>query len=84
MRSRDVEADYLRAYLEQYTRARQAGRTEEAGRIAQVLRNRFDHDVDAKSSQPDTGADSTAVPRRPRAPKTKATLVPAPETAVHD
>ncbi|GAA5096818.1 hypothetical protein [Nocardia iowensis] len=84
MSSRDVEDDYFHAYLEQYTRARHAGRTGEATRIAQVLRSRFDHEVDAKSSQPDTGADSTAVPRRPRAPKAKATPAPAPETTVHD
>ncbi|CAM3953134.1 hypothetical protein NONI108955_01210 [Nocardia ninae] len=84
MSSRDVEADYLHAYLEQYTRARQAGRTEEASRIAQVLRSRFGHEVEATSSQPEAATDSTASPRRPRPPKAKTTPAPAPETAVHD
>ncbi|WP_433661077.1 hypothetical protein ACQPW1_02035 [Nocardia sp. CA-128927] len=84
MSSRDVEADYLHAYLEQYIRARQAGRTEEASRIAQVLRSRFGHEVEATSSQTETATDSTAAPRRPRPPKTKATPAPAPEATVHD
>ncbi|WP_069164906.1 hypothetical protein [Nocardia altamirensis] len=86
--SRDVEADYRRAYLEQYQRARRAGRTDEADHLAVLLRTRFGHNVEPDvPPRPDTDTDTDTQdppPRRGRAPKNRASASPLPETTVGD
>ncbi|KZM68350.1 hypothetical protein [Nocardia terpenica] len=79
--ARDIEADYRRAYLEQYQRARTAGRTAEADRIAAVLRARFGHDPAPAAVAPESGE---GPPRRARGPKTRAAAEPLPETTAAD
>ncbi|ATL65137.1 hypothetical protein [Nocardia terpenica] len=75
---RDIEADYRRAYIEQYQRARAAGRGSEADRIAVVLRDRFGHSVAPPTPVPSvSGADAR---RRARGTKTRAVAEPLPET----
>ncbi|MFI5783500.1 hypothetical protein [Nocardia sp. NPDC051570] len=79
--SRDIEADYRRAYLEQYQRAHAAGRTGEADRIAAVLRARFGHDPAPAAATPAPVDDA---PRRARGTKTRAAAEPLPETTAAD
>lgn len=48
---RDIDADYRAAYLEEYEAYKRGGHREAAERIAGILRDDFNHDVDAKTKR---------------------------------
>ena len=74
---RDIEADYKAAYLSEYTALARTGRTEDAARVAQILRDCFGLEVDGGQEQ-DAG-DPVEVPE-PVLPETAAAARP-PESA---
>lgn len=75
---RDIEGDYKRAYLEEYESYRRAGRPEDAERIAGILRDHYDHEVDddkakaeperADAEKPPENATPARPARQPRKP----------------
>jgi hypothetical protein len=71
---RDERADYLAAYKTTYESCVQAGRTEDADRIAQILRDDYDHDVAAPERADEQAPENTAEPkpaRRKTTPRSK-------------
>lgn len=72
MRARDVHGDYLRAYLEEHQGYQRTGRAEAAGRVAEILRTQFGHEVgEGKTAE----RDETQAPERADADR------PAEDTA---
>ncbi len=72
---RDEHADYLAAYRTSYESCVQAGRTEDADRIARILRDEYGFEVDAPERTDDKAPENTAEPkpaRRKPAPRGKA------------
>jgi hypothetical protein len=87
---RDVDADYKAAYVDEYRSYKQAGRHEDAARVAAILRDRYGVDVDAAEAEapvqrPEPGeAETTAAAPPPEAavePKPAAQKAPARKTA---
>lgn len=93
---RDIEADYQAAYLADYENYVRDGRTEDAARVAQILKDRFGYNVDQGEGQeqgdggqeptvPETTAAArppeAAVEPKPPAKKTTPRKAPAKKTA---
>jgi hypothetical protein len=71
---RDIEAAYKDALIEEHASYVRASRTAEAEQVAQVLRDRYDHDVDGESGEKSEKAES--------APTERADAERLPEAAV--
>lgn len=70
---RDIDGDYRRALLDEYTGYVRAGRTDDAEQVAQVLREQYGHEV--PSGEP-------AAPERADVPKLpEAAVEPKPQHA---
>lgn len=48
---RDIAADYKAALIEEYNAYKRAGRDDEAGEVAGILKYHYDHDVDASGEK---------------------------------
>jgi hypothetical protein len=77
--SRDIQAAYRDAMIEEHAAYKNAGRAEDAAHVADTLKARFDYDVDA-SSGPADPPDEEKAPEKPAAPE-HAAAEKAPETA---
>ncbi|WP_435251700.1 hypothetical protein [Streptomyces tendae] len=75
---RDIEADYKAAYLADYEAYARDGRTEDAARVAQILKDRFGYDVDQEQGEGQEQGDGG---QEPAVPETTAAARP-PEAAV--
>lgn len=65
---RDIEAAYRDALIEEHASYVRGGRTAEAENVAEVLRKRYDHDVNAKT-EPAKKPEASAAPERADAEK---------------
>lgn len=79
-KTRDIDQDYINDLVAQHESYSAVGRTKEAEKVAEVLLERYDHDVDAKPADaPEPEAEK--VPDPDKAPQERADTK-APDTAV--